>query len=610
MKDMRGRYTAAIAGCMVALLMTACGGGGGGTTSGTATSTATLTGSAGDGPIVGGTVTVTDANGNTIGTATTDANAHYSIKVPSTAALPLTVTITGGTDQVTGAAPDFPLKSAVTTSLSTVSNNTVNANPLTTIAVDTAQALAGSGNKISTADLNAAIANVRNTLGFGTDTTFNPISGTVSASNVASTVKANEAVAELIRRTTASSGDSISNVITALAQDLTDGSVDGKAKAGATSTLVSASLAAQAQANVVSVSAQLMTNSLAITNTSGTVVKTAAAALTSLDNAATLSNGGTAPTTTVANVPVNATFIQQAKAAVAAAKSLASATGKTTTQLTAFETALGNITAGTKASAVSLSGVTLSSLDTEASATATAAKTATATQLATANAQATALLNFKLSSDTLSVQDYNASNAALTPFTVTGTVASGVMTANFGYNTLNSGNLSNLAQSSPTGTAPKVSMTLANIPPGNGTATITALLKDGTSATRSANERMLRVVFDVDWSSDGSTLTLTAAAGNATATYYTKAGTAAVTATLTNKKANVLSTGTSVSVPAGATQIKAAIGNLFTSSGLGTALNGVQVIGNYYYQIDFSGFPLIDSANASFSTLEGTFLVR
>ncbi|MDQ6951461.1 MAG: hypothetical protein Q9M26_07330, partial [Mariprofundales bacterium] len=173
------------------LVVTGCGGGG---SSAASTPTATVGGSAGDGPIVNGTVTVTDASGATIGTATTDANAHYSVKVPVTATLPLTVTITGGIDQVTGNAPDFPLKTAVTTALSTITATNANANPLSTLAVEVAKALGG----VTAANLTTAVANVRNSLGFGLS--FDPISTKIDGTNVASAIKANEAVAELIRR--------------------------------------------------------------------------------------------------------------------------------------------------------------------------------------------------------------------------------------------------------------------------------------------------------------------------------------------------------------------------------------------------------------------------
>lgn len=601
MKHLRGRYLAAIAGCMVALFISACGTSGGGT----AASTATLTGSAGDGPIANGTVTVTDANGVVVATTTTDANAHYSVAVSSSAALPLTVTISGGTDLVTNQPPTFPLKSAVTTALSTVSDTTVNANPLTTIAVDTAVALGG----VTTANLNTAITNVRNALGFGSDTTFNPISGTVASANVAATVKANEAVGEMIRRTVKASGDSVANVIGAIAGDLTDGTINGQQKAGVTvNALVTTKLAMQVQSTVAQVAAETMSNALTITDTSGNTVVTAANSLSALESAATTSNQGVTPTTTVANTPINASFIQQAKAAVAATINLAAATGVTTTALTSFQTTLNSLTPGTTAAtAATTLGTTATSMNTETTSTATVATTATTTQLATATNVVTTTLNFKLSANTLTVQDYNGSNVALATFNVAGTVASGAMTANFGANTLNAANMSNLAQSTPTGTSPKFSFGLANIPVGSGTATVTALLKDGSSATRSAGQRMLQVVFDVDWSSDGTTLTLTAAAGTATATYYTAAGTAAVTATLTNSTANILSTGSSVGVTS---SINAAIGNLFNTSGLGTALNSVVVQGNYYYQIDFSGFPLIDAGDNSLSTIQGTFTVQ
>ncbi|MDQ6972729.1 MAG: hypothetical protein Q9M30_08775, partial [Mariprofundaceae bacterium] len=87
---------------VLALFMAGCNGSS--STSTATTSTANVSGSAGDGPIVGGTVTVTDANGANVSPVgvtppvLTDANAHYTFPLPSGTALPLTVTISGGTD--------------------------------------------------------------------------------------------------------------------------------------------------------------------------------------------------------------------------------------------------------------------------------------------------------------------------------------------------------------------------------------------------------------------------------------------------------------------------------------------------------------------------------
>ncbi|MDQ6968186.1 MAG: hypothetical protein Q9M14_05840 [Mariprofundaceae bacterium] len=104
---------ALIASLLLGMSLTACGGG---ATTGAAT---TITGSAGDGPVIGGAVAAIDANGIAVITTpanpVTDANAQFKFTVPAGTALPLTITVTGGKDTVTGLTQDFTLKTAVTT---------------------------------------------------------------------------------------------------------------------------------------------------------------------------------------------------------------------------------------------------------------------------------------------------------------------------------------------------------------------------------------------------------------------------------------------------------------------------------------------------------------
>jgi len=594
--------------CMAAALMAlaSCGGGGGAA----AVATGNVGGSAGDGPLVGTTVTITDANGAVVGTAKTDANAHYNIAVPLTAAVPLTITFgTDGIDQVTGQAPTIPLSTVALTV--PAGGVTANANPLSTLAVETAKKLGG----LTAANIAAAVSSVRTSLGFGVPSTFDPIGGVINANNVASTIKANEAAAELIRRATAATGKTQANAIAALAEDLTDGVVDGKVKAGVTATQASANVAAQIQAQIAAVGIEVINNNLVVT-TNGTTaapLKGGAANITAaLDNAATLSNGGVAPTVTVANVPLETIFIQQTKVAVDAANTLA---GGGNTALNAISAALGTVLASNNATNV---GVLTTATSTNAGAAVTAISTATTnaaagTNVATANNGVTSALSFKLNANSVTLTDYNAANVAQTPQTLAGTVAAGTMTLAAPTTNIIAANLQNLAAATPTGTSPKLAFGLANLPVASGTATVTALLKDGTTATRSAAQRQITLVFNVNWTSDGTTLTLTAAAGTATATFFTTADTSTtgVTVTLTNASANILSVGTSVTVPNAQAQLNAAIANIFsTTTALGTALTAVQAVGNYYYQIDFTGFPFLGANSTSFTQVKGTFTAQ
>ncbi|MDQ6951637.1 MAG: hypothetical protein Q9M26_08240 [Mariprofundales bacterium] len=314
------------------------------------TTATTIGGSASDGgPLVGSTVTVTDATGTIIGTGITDSTAHYSVVISATATLPLIITITGGIDQVTGAASGLAVKTAVTSPLSTVSTINANANPLTTIAV--ASAIANGG--LTAANLTAAVASVRNALGFGLEITSNPISTVVSGANVSSVVKANEAVAELIRRSAVSSGKTLTQIITAMAEDLTDGVLDAKSRSGTTATQISANISALILVKVAEISIELMTNTLEITDAAGNTVVTAANSSAVLDTAARLSNNSITPTVTVANVPLPAIFIQQTKVAVSIAKILAG----NNAALTTLSTDVGVLTAGVVPSASAITAL-------------------------------------------------------------------------------------------------------------------------------------------------------------------------------------------------------------------------------------------------------------
>jgi len=590
-----GRRTIFLA-CALTLMVSACGGSSG--TTATTTTTATISGSAGDGPIVNGTVTVVDANGNNAiaggaTSVTTDANAHYSVSILTSAVLPLTLTITGGIDQVTGLAPEFPLKTAVTSTLSTVNDTNANANPLSTIAVESAIALGG----VTTANLQTAVDNVRNSLGFGAD--FDPIGTVITAANVGKATKANEAAAELIRRAKVSTGKSLANTIKAIAEDLTDGVVDGNVASGVTATQVSAKVAAQIQSKIAEISLETMTNTLKITDSTGA---TLVANATNKLNAAITTSISTA-TDTVDLIPVSAAFIQQARAAVQAANALATGSSTSAGALKNLDTALAGLTVGV------LSASTITSLTSTTTAAvtslATAATNANAgTNIAAANTAAAGASSFKLGSNTGTVQDYSAANAALATFsTSAGTFSAGALTVNLGT-ALNSGNLSNLAATTPSGTAPKITFTLANQKIGSGTGILTALLKDGSTATRSTSQRQLTLVYNFTWSSDGTTLTLTAASGNTTATYFTVNSNATVTATIANSQANILST-------TGGVALNLVAGNLFSTVGtLATALNAVNVVGNYYYKLVFTGIPLADANGNGFNTVKGTFSVQ
>jgi len=334
----------AAAAC-AALLLTGCGGGGGSTpTSGTLT---TVGGSAGDGPVTGAAVSVVDANGALVVTTptnpVTDATAHFSFTVPTNTATPLIITVSGGIDTVTGAAQDFPLTTA-TTSLPANGAVTGNANPLSTLAVATAAAL--SGGAPTAASLAVATSNVLSAVGFGFPSGLNPISTVVDTTNVAAILKANEAAAELIRRTSVATTDTPTNTIANLANDLTTGALDGQVVAGITASPQAASIAAVALAKQAAISVETLTNNLTVTTPSGVAIPSASGAnfTTALNASLLITQPGTiGAAADTSMVAPSQSLITQASTAVNVSNVL---TGGATPSLATLQSTLNSLSAG------------------------------------------------------------------------------------------------------------------------------------------------------------------------------------------------------------------------------------------------------------------------
>ncbi len=188
-----------------------------------------VSGSVGDGPVVGADMQVLGSDGALLAQFLSDGSAGYRISLNAdTAQVPLRVTANGGTDLVTNAAPDFLLQSAL---FASNRDATVNVNPFTTIAVEAANDLGGltqanytSAMDIVVQELNGGLTSLANG-----GVTTQPI----GSSNIAEIVRASETVGELIRRvqiemngaSLAMDGDQI---LGAIAADLTDGVIDGR----------------------------------------------------------------------------------------------------------------------------------------------------------------------------------------------------------------------------------------------------------------------------------------------------------------------------------------------------------------------------------------------
>jgi len=190
-------------GLAIAMLATlsACSGGsdaGGAAGSSVAVADApvVVSGSVGDGPVVGATLEVTDADGRLLQTDRSSETADYRLELAVDTRLPVLVRATGGRDLVTDRALDFPLLGAVLTT----GNVTVNVSPLTTLAVEAARC---SAEGLGATGLEAAWQAIETEASFGLDRALvaDPMSDRVDEANVGTLVLANEALGETVRRT-------------------------------------------------------------------------------------------------------------------------------------------------------------------------------------------------------------------------------------------------------------------------------------------------------------------------------------------------------------------------------------------------------------------------
>ncbi|MEJ2516395.1 MAG: hypothetical protein P8102_14425, partial [Gammaproteobacteria bacterium] len=209
-----------------------------------------LSGSVGDGPIVGATVRVYAADGTVLSEfdSVSSPTADYEMTIKTQGKnYPLTVVATGGTDLVTGAAPDFSLEATLMRPSSRV---VANLNPFTTLVVATARELG----EVSDQTLSQAQDTVSRRYGYGLDLGLIPdVMGTaIDETTVANVVKSSETAGEALRRTRdalQSAGGNVSadDVIAAMASDLTDGVLDGQGGPMADGQVAAVANAASAQ---------------------------------------------------------------------------------------------------------------------------------------------------------------------------------------------------------------------------------------------------------------------------------------------------------------------------------------------------------------------------
>ncbi len=268
-----------------------------------------LSGSVGDGPIVGATVRIVASDGSELGSMNSDASAGYNITVRTQGGdYPLTIDARGGTDLVTGLAPDFVLKSIA---LEPGEKTVANLNPFSTLAVALAGELPGG---LTRENLGIALNRVTTALNSGLVTlSGEPVmTQVIDGTRIAEMVKASETLGETIRRTRDAliavgrqiDGDA---VVAAMASDLTDGRLDGAGGAKADARITAVAIVASTQTLLEAIANRLQVNGVD--------------AMGAMDDAIRqVMPDATAVTTT--EVPVSADALAQIRVGLAATKAV------------------------------------------------------------------------------------------------------------------------------------------------------------------------------------------------------------------------------------------------------------------------------------------------
>jgi hypothetical protein len=241
------KHLSALALASLLTFTAGCGGGGGGDDGGDSAFTNPpttgggsdiienrVTGSVGDGPIVGARGVVRAVSGAEILSFSSDATASYDVTIKTQGKnYALTIEASGGTDLVTGGPPDFQLRAAI---IRPSKRTIANLNPFTTLVFKSAVRAGG----VTDTTVAAGLAAVLGRYNFGLDAGLisDPTETPIDDSNVAVMVKASETMGEMIRRTRdalAAAGSNLDGdgIMDALAADLVDGYIDGRGVAGA-----------------------------------------------------------------------------------------------------------------------------------------------------------------------------------------------------------------------------------------------------------------------------------------------------------------------------------------------------------------------------------------
>ena len=230
-----------------------------------------LSGSVGDGPVVGAAMRILRNDGTELAQLESDANAGYNITVRTKGKYyPLSIDARNGTDLVTNTAPDFDLWGAV---LEPGKKTVANVNPFSTFAVELARDLPGGVSKANLESAEDTVAREFNN-GLTTLATSGTMGTKIGGANIAEIVRASEALGETVRRTRdaiSSSGSptTANTVVRALSSDLTDDVIDGlggpraDARIAAVATVVAAQVLLETMANELHVNGADATEAMA-----------------------------------------------------------------------------------------------------------------------------------------------------------------------------------------------------------------------------------------------------------------------------------------------------------------------------------------------------------
>jgi hypothetical protein len=247
-----------------------------GSAPGSATIDNRVTGSVGDGPIVGARIRVLSNNGTLLMETESSDTADYDVVIRTQGRnYPLTVLADRGIDLVTNDRPDFRLESAI---IRPNQKSVTNLNPYSTLIFGAARKRSGG---LSDANVETVRDQLLSRYSFGLDSSLisDPTTTPIDNGNIHLIVKTSETLGEMIRRTRdamISSGSNISGdtVVAALAADLADGWIDGKGPAGADPRIAAVANVASAAVMVQAMANRLHVNGADATQAMDNAIKT------------------------------------------------------------------------------------------------------------------------------------------------------------------------------------------------------------------------------------------------------------------------------------------------------------------------------------------------